>query len=638
VKRLHFFIGKGGVGKTTLSAAYAVRTALQHPKEGVLLLSTDPAHSLADVLQRGLEDEPTRIKLPAGGKLDAWQINSEKLFSEFLRNYKDKMLDLIDKGSIFSRSDIEPLITTALPGMAEMSALLAIRDALGSQKYSQVVVDTAPFGHTLRLFTLPEQFVRFLDFLELAASRDQVLAQHFGGRRSAATADLVTEFRDMVEEIQNATSRDGELVLVTTAEKFSLNESLRCTESLANQSPPLKIAQIVLNRVITGRRCKACAGASASLQQARKFLETHFPATPKYLGEDPGGPIMGPAALASFAEHVFAGKRLKYDVPSPRSRAVRLERTTWPALDVPLSLVLGKGGVGKTTVSAALGFNTRHLSEAPVEICSVDPAPSLDDIFQTEIGSQSQPVLGDPEFRASEMDAVSLFHDWIGDLQTSVEESTTSEVSGIHVDLSFERQLLSKLLEIVPPGVDEVLAIFRIMDLLGNRDKRVVIDMAPTGHALELLRMPERILAWTRPLLKTLAVHRTLAFARNAGAKIAELNHRVRELSDVLKSSRSTEIHAVMLAEPLPDRETERLLAEIRSQKLPLKRVFVNRVILDGSTCRRCKRARQWQQATLAQMKKAHPETELLVIRNFPHEIAGKAALRSFTGELWRVS
>src|SRR5205807_2980407 len=112
---------------------------------------------------------------------------------------------------------------------------------------------------------------------------------------------------------------------------------------------------------------------------------------------------------------------------------------------------------------------------------------------QAEIGDRSEPVLGDREFRASEMDSEVLFKHWVSEIKSSIEEATTADISGVHIDLTFERQLLSELLEIVPPGVDEVLAIFRILDLLSQGSK-VVIDMAPTGHALELLRMPERIL------------------------------------------------------------------------------------------------------------------------------------------------
>ena len=640
MKRLHFFLGKGGVGKTTVASAFAIRNALRERTGRVLLMSTDPAHSLADVLQTRLGDQPKKIKLHRLGPLDAWQINSEKLFGDFLRKYRDGILDLVDKGSLFSRQDIEPLLDTALPGMAEMAALIAIRDAIASTKYSRIVVDTAPFGHTLRLFSLPEQFEKFLKFLEIAASRDRVLAEHFGGGPPSADSGLIASFHGIINDIHKAITGDAEVFLVTTAEQFSLQESVRCTTALKAQSPPIQIAGIVLNRVVpTKSGCAACNRAGQASRRAQNFLQRHFPNVPIRVGEDPGGPILGTATLAAFGEHVFGGKRLKYDLRAPRTTATTLKPTTWPVVNGRLAFVLGKGGVGKTTTSAALAFNTRHHENVAVEICSVDPAPSLEDVFKAQVGPESQPVFGDPKLRASELDAIAVFRSWMQELQSDIAAATGSEISGIHVDLSFERQLLSELLEIVPPGVDEVLAIFRIFDLVGSGRTQVVIDMAPTGHALELLRMPQRILVWSRLLLKTLAAHRTLALARDAAAKIAEISVRTRELLALLKDSESAEMDVVMLPEPLPDRETERLIAELESAELPVRRIFLNRVLMDsGAKCHHCSRARQWQQATLAAMKKRHRGMDLFVIRNFPDEISGERALQSFTGELWRLA
>src|SRR5437763_1522757 len=140
----------------------------------------------------------------------------------------------------------------------------------------------------------------------------------------------------------------------------------------------------------------------------------------------------------------------------------------------------------------------------------------------------------------------------------------SDNVKGIHVNLSFDRQVISALLDIVPPGVDELFAIFRILDLLEVPGQKVIIDMAPTGHALELLRMPERILLWSRLLLKSLAPHRRMSLARDVAVQIATLSHRVRELAGMLKDGRSSRVVPVMLAEPLPDRETIRLLAQPR--------------------------------------------------------------------------
>ena len=187
---LAFFVGKGGVGKTTVAAAYAVHTARKNPRSRVLLVSTDPAHSLADVLQLKLGKSPKAVRV-LGGKLWAWELDAARLFGDFFRHYKQSLLDIVERGSLFSAAEISPLLETALPGMSEISALLAIRDAINSNKYSHIVVDTAPFGHTLRLFSMPEQFIRVLKFLELAAGRDRVLAAHFGGGVKATEPKVI---------------------------------------------------------------------------------------------------------------------------------------------------------------------------------------------------------------------------------------------------------------------------------------------------------------------------------------------------------------------------------------------------------------------------------------------------------------
>jgi anion-transporting ArsA/GET3 family ATPase len=152
--------------------------------------------------------------------------------------------------------------------------------------------------------------------------------------------------------------------------------------------------------------------------------------------------------------------------------------------------------------------------------------------------------------------------------------------------------------------------------------------------------MPDQILAWTRPLLKTLALHRTLAMAREAGVKVAELAHRVRELIAILKDAEQTQIWAVMLAEQLPDRETQRMMRDLHTLGLPPKALFVNRILFeeDVGDCRRCSVASRWQHAMLASLGKRYTGTEIYVVRNFATEIAGKAALNRLTDELWQLA
>jgi arsenite-transporting ATPase len=196
------------------------------------------------------------------------------------------------------------------------------------------------------------------------------------------------------------------------------------------------------------------------------------------------------------------------------------------------------------------------------------------------------------------------------------------------------------LLDIVPPGLDEVLAIFRIMELHSSAAGKVIIDMAPTGHALELLRMPDRIVTWSRLLLKSLAAHRKLALARNAAVRIAELELRARELLQAFDRPGEVSVFAAMLPEPLPDRETERLLAELDQLGLTASALFVNRMIFaeDAANCRRCRLAAAWQASVLDDLNPRSSTKEISVIRNFNDEIAGASGLRAITNELWRLN
>ena len=593
-----------------------------------------------------LGDKPRRVPVGRTGRLMAWELDAAAMFGEFLDEYKQDILEVIDRGSLFSKEEIAPLLDTTLPGMSEISALLAIHEAMQSGKYSSIVVDTAPFGHTLRLFSLPDQFARLLNFLELAAGRDRVLAQHFGGQASLGGPRFVAVWRKKIGELREAFS-GAEFYLVTTAETFALNESARCIAELQHWDETFRLRAVVLNRVALSGECAVCKKRASAAGKARASLRRQYPAVEVFTGEDPGSPIAGVAGLSNFGEHVFAGKRLATTAaPKLKKTApLPLRKVAWPELRAPLAFVLGKGGVGKTTMSAALGFSARRESGYEVEICSVDPAPSLDDIFQTPIGDRPKAVLGDAKFRASEMDSISLFKHWVAGIKGEIDAATGGNYSGVHVDLSFERELFSELLEIVPPGLDEVLAIVRIMELAGGSvasgaARRIIIDMAPTGHALELLRMPERILVWARLLLKSLAAHRKLALAREAAVKIAELELHARELSTALKNCDKVAVFTVMLPEPLPDRETERLMIELSSLGLSAKTIFVNRTIFadDVGDCRRCLLALDWQKSVFARLKQRFPETHIYAVRNFNREIAGKSGLQAVTRELWELN
>ena len=638
--RLTFFIGKGGVGKTTVSSAYAAHLAATS-RQPVLLMSTDPAHSLADVLEIKLGDAPKPLNF-SRGKLTVWQVPAEKEFHRFLGKYREAILRLIEQNTIFTGDEISPLLETAAPGMAEVAGLLAMSKALDNGDYQHIVVDTAPLGHTLRLFQMPAGFARFLAFLEVAASHDEVLAETFGGHVAPAGNRLLRDWTRLAEDLDRTLrGRQTEIVLVTTAENFALSESLRARSELRAGEFPLAIGRIVLNRLVTQPgACASCRRRASKGKKARALLQREFPGAPIHQGEDPGGPILGLKALADFGRHVFTGAALKLSPRVAASPELPREKIDWPTLETHLTFTTGKGGVGKTTISAGLAYNSRRRRRArPVWICSTDPAPSLDDIFRQPVGDEPQPVLGDRRLIALEIDAMSGFRGWAEGIKARIDGALSAEVRGVHVELSFEGRLIKALLDIVPPGIDELMATFRLLELAGKEDRHLVVDMAPTGHALEMLKTPARVQQWSRLLLKSLAPHRKLALAQEAAVQIAFVGQRARELGELMRDGGRSRLFPVMLAEPLPDRETERLLAELDGLGLALAPLFVNRLVpkVRASRCGRCANLRHWQILTLAQLRRRYPERDILAVEDLAEEVSGRKGLQALTHQLWRL-
>ena len=145
--RVLLVTGKGGVGKTTVSAASALRAAdLGHR---TLVMSTDPAHSLADAFQIPLGDEPTRV----ADRLHAQQIDSQQRLEDSWGDVRDHLTDLFDWSGL---KGIEAEELTVFPGMDEIFSLASVRDHVRSGEYDAIIVDCAPTAETLRLLSLPE--------------------------------------------------------------------------------------------------------------------------------------------------------------------------------------------------------------------------------------------------------------------------------------------------------------------------------------------------------------------------------------------------------------------------------------------------------------------------------------------------
>ena len=224
--RIILVTGKGGVGKTTVSAATALRSAdLGHR---TLVMSTDPAHSLADAFDTPLGDAPT----PVVTGLDAQQIDSQQRLEESWGDVRDHLTDLFDWSGL---KGIEAEELTVFPGMDELFSLASVRDHARSEQYDTIVVDCAPTAETLRLLSLPEVMSWYMDKMFPLSKRVVRVVRPVISRVSTmpvadeAVFDSVQRFYDRLDGIRELLS-DPEITtarLVMNPEKMVISEARR---------------------------------------------------------------------------------------------------------------------------------------------------------------------------------------------------------------------------------------------------------------------------------------------------------------------------------------------------------------------------------------------------------------------------
>ncbi|MFZ2101259.1 MAG: TRC40/GET3/ArsA family transport-energizing ATPase, partial [Oricola sp.] len=210
-----FFTGKGGVGKTSIACAAAI--ALADAGSRVLLVSTDPASNLDEMLGVALPDSP--LAVPGVPRLLALNIDPEAAAEA----YRSRVLDRLgpDEGEARReevREQLSGACTTEVAAFDEFAALLGSRDTA----YDHVVFDTAPTGHTLRLLSLPAAWSGFLEANEAGAS---CLGPHSGLKMQEE------RFRDALEALGD--SAETKVLLVTRAERSALAEAARSAAELA---------------------------------------------------------------------------------------------------------------------------------------------------------------------------------------------------------------------------------------------------------------------------------------------------------------------------------------------------------------------------------------------------------------------
>jgi arsenite-transporting ATPase len=315
--RVVLFTGKGGVGKTTTSAAAAVLAAARGCK--TLVLSTDPAHSLADAFGVTLTSEPTEIDTGLYGQ----QIDTQRAFEARWREVQHYLQEVLEQGGI---DPLEAEELTVLPGAEEILALLELRRQAASGRWDAVVVDCAPTGETLRLLSLPEALRWWMQRIFPTDRRVlrtiRPMLSHVAGLQLppdsvfAAAERLSSELADVRSLLIDPTVASVRLVL--TPETVVIAEARRTLTSLSLYG--YRVDGVVANRVFPdGEGDEWRAGWVTAQREQLTTVRTSFAGLPIWESAYAAGEPVGLAALADLAETTYGAvdPLALYETPDP---------------------------------------------------------------------------------------------------------------------------------------------------------------------------------------------------------------------------------------------------------------------------------------------------------------------------------
>jgi arsenite-transporting ATPase len=612
----HFFGGKGGVGKTTCAAAWA----LAHAEHGanVLVVSTDPAHSLADAFTRSIGSTAKRIPTRRG-RLEALEINSARVVARWIKRHRAALATLIERGTLLDREDVREMLALPVPGLDELAAFLQLGAFQTGGAYDLVVVDTAPTGHTLRLLETPDLIDQLGRALEAMDNRDAAIRAAFTrGRQADRPASLVAELHAQARMVSGLLRDPGrcEVRWVTLAEPVTVAETIDGIEWLRERSVALK--GVVVNRVTpTPRgRCAECnvrraleADALSPLTNVARALEL------RVVPDQPREP-RGPSALREISGSLLSAASWQFFHRQRRlSRSGRSMAATNVARAnrVPAKLVAatlnrgvvffgGKGGVGKTTCAAAVALHAAREGRT-VRLISVDPAPSLGDVLGTRIGDEWRTVA--PRVIARELEARRVLEEYKSKYRQAVGDMFDRLLGGSVFDAAADRAVFEQLFDLAPAGVDEIVALLTVTSLAteGHEDgaELVIVDAAPTGHMLRFLAMPADVQRWVALLMRLVVKYQLASRAESIASNLVTLSRELRALSIMLRDPRRARVIAVTRAAALPRLETVRLLKELRRLKIAAPTLIVNAESV--GTCARCRARRRVETSEIRRLR-----------------------------------
>lgn len=532
--RILFFTGKGGVGKTSLACAAAV--SLAQAGRRVLLVSTDPASNLDEVLGVRLSGSPTEI--PGAAGLFALNIDPEAAAKAYRQRVVGPYRGVLPEASINSMEEqLSGACTVEIAAFDEFTKLLG--DAQATAGFDHIIFDTAPTGHTLRLLKLPAAWTGFI-------------AENTTGTSCLGPLSGLETQKSLYDSSLRALTDSSmtTLILVSRPERAALTEADRTRAELSEMG--VASQRLFLNGVFTAddrsdaaacalesRGQSALAGMPAALAKLPRIEVPLLPFAPMGVENlrsvfGPGGSRTHKPARPDRSDEIQGGLPLSILIG-------QLEK-----MGHGVVMTMGKGGVGKTTIASAIAIELARRGH-PVHLSTTDPAAH---VAATVGGSV-------PNLSVSRIDPA-----------TETRQYTDAVLAKSASQL--DAQGMALLEEDLRSPCTEEIAVFSAFarTVAEGQHGFVVLDTAPTGHTILLLDAAE-------------------AYHRDVTRTMSDLPESVRHLLPRLRDPEFTRVLLVTLPEATPVHEAARLQEDLARAGITPFAWVVNQTFAGNGFCDR---------------------------------------------------
>jgi len=557
-----FFTGKGGVGKTSAACATAVTLADSGKK--VLLISTDPASNLQDVFNTELTNKGIPIKdVP---NLTVANLDPIKAAAEYRESvigpYRGKLPDAVLENM---SEQLSGSCTVEIAAFNEFSNFITEKKA--KMEYDNIIFDTAPTGHTLRMLQLPSAWSNFI-------------SENTHGASCLGQLSGLESRKDIYKEAV-ATLADGELttlILVSRPEAAPLKEAERAAKELSEIG--VNNQTMILNGILTSFDDSISESLYKKQQAALSEMPEGLKGITTYMIPLRAYNITGMEnvrALLKKDNYVVSNERISaHTIPSLRDVVDDLYKSNKKVI-----FTMGKGGVGKTTIAAAIALGLSERGKK-VHLTTTDPAAHLKFVIDESSGISMSHI--------DEHEELKKYQEAV--LSKARETMSEEDIAYVEEDLR-------------SPCTQEI-AVFRAFAEIVEKaeEQVVVIDTAPTGHTLLLLES-------------------TQSYNHEIKRSQGDIPESAKKLLPRLRNTAETEVIIVTLAEATPVYEALRLEEDLKRAKIATKWWIVNSSLYRTGTTNQMLSAKASNEIEWINRVDAHSNGNFALISWCPDEIKG---------------